>query len=127
MEYFEAVVTVNLTALLVMMTVFIGVTNSLPKTSQLKMIDIWMLFSIFIPFAEVIIQTQLVRMRKANLTSIKSIPIKAGSKMAWALHQMEPKNQSNTLKFFEFLADIGLPMLFFVFLFVFFSTGFFLM
>ena len=121
MEYFEAVVTVNLTALLVMMTLFIGVSNSLPKTSQLKMIDIWMLFTLFIPFAEVALQTQLVRMRKqaAKEASVK-IPVKAGSKLAWA---MPPEKKSKLFRFVESLADFGLPILFVVFLFVFFCTG----
>ena len=121
-EYFEAVVTVNLTALLVMMTLFIGVSNSLPKTSQLKMIDIWMLFTLFIPFAEVAIQTQLVRMRKqaAKEASSVKIPIKAGSKLAWAL---PPEKKSKLFRVFEGLADFGLPLLFLVFLFIFFCTG----
>ena len=32
---------------------FISVSNSLPKTSYVKMIDIWLLFNLIIPFAEV--------------------------------------------------------------------------
>ena len=32
---------------------FISVSNSLPKTSYVKMIDIWLLFNLTIPFAEV--------------------------------------------------------------------------
>ena len=33
---------------------FISVSNALPKTSYVKMIDIWLLFNLTIPFAEVI-------------------------------------------------------------------------
>ena len=51
--FFEAIVTVNLTALLVLTTMFISVTESLPKTAYIKMVDIWLLFNLFIPFAEV--------------------------------------------------------------------------
>ena len=43
--FFEAVVTVNLTALLVLTTLFISVSQSLPATAYLKMIDIWLIFA----------------------------------------------------------------------------------
>jgi hypothetical protein len=39
--YFEAIVTVNLTSLLVLTTLFISVSNSLPRTAYIKLIDIW--------------------------------------------------------------------------------------
>ena len=32
---------------------FISVSNALPKTSYVKMIDLWLLFNLTIPFAEV--------------------------------------------------------------------------
>ena len=50
---FEAVVTVNLTSLLVLTTLFISVSKSLPPTAYVKMIDIWLIFCQLIPFAEV--------------------------------------------------------------------------
>ena len=43
--FFEAVVTVNLTALLVLTTLFIGVSESLPPTAYVKMVDIWLIFA----------------------------------------------------------------------------------
>ena len=39
--YFEAIVTVNLTTMLVLTSLFIGVSNSQPITAYPKMIDIW--------------------------------------------------------------------------------------
>ena len=51
--FFEAVVTVNLTSLLVLTTLFISVSKSLPPTAYVKMIDVWLIFSQLIPFAEV--------------------------------------------------------------------------
>ena len=53
--FFKAVVTVNLTALLVLTTLFISVSKSLPPTAYVKMIDIWLIFAQLIPFAEVMI------------------------------------------------------------------------
>ena len=76
--FFEAVVTVNLTALLVLTTLFISVSESLPPTAYLKMVDVWLIFAqesehnldcnllkgtnyIFqmIPFVEVLLHTWL--------------------------------------------------------------------
>ena len=42
--FFEAALTVNLTNMLVMTTIFISVMEKLPHTSYPKMIDIWLIF-----------------------------------------------------------------------------------
>ena len=57
--YFEAVVTVNLTCMLVLVTMFISVSSSLPKTSYIKMVDYWLLFTLMLPFVEVILHTYM--------------------------------------------------------------------
>ena len=51
--FFEAIVTVNLTVLLVLATMFISVSENLPKTSYIKMVDVWLIFNLMIPFFEV--------------------------------------------------------------------------
>merc|ERR1711928_334684 len=51
--YFEAALTVNLTNMLVMTTIFTSVMDRLPTSSYLKMIDLWLIFCQLIPFAEV--------------------------------------------------------------------------
>ena len=61
--FFEAVVTVNLTALLVLTTLFISVSSSLPPTAYVKMIDVWLIFSQTIPFSEVLLHTFMDCMR----------------------------------------------------------------
>ena len=40
--FFEAALSVNLTTMLVMTTIFISKMESLPPTSDIKMIDIWL-------------------------------------------------------------------------------------
>ena len=55
--FFEAVVTVNLTSLLVLTTLFISVSQSLPPTAYIKMIDVWLIFAQLIPFAEVLLHS----------------------------------------------------------------------
>jgi len=61
--FFEAVVTVNLTALLVLTTLFISVSGGLPSTAYVKMIDIWLIFAQMIPFFEVLLHTFIDLMR----------------------------------------------------------------
>ncbi|XP_023325055.1 uncharacterized protein LOC111698837 [Eurytemora carolleeae] len=61
--FFEAVVTVNLTTLLVLVTLFVSVSNSLPPTSYIKMIDVYLIFSLLIPFAEVLLITVMDYLR----------------------------------------------------------------
>ena len=57
--FFEAVVTVNLTCMLVLVTMFISVSSSLPKTSYIKMVDYWLIFTLLLPFVEVILHTYI--------------------------------------------------------------------
>ena len=45
--------------MLVMTTLFIGTSNSLPETYYAKMIDVWMVFGLAIPFFEVLLHTAM--------------------------------------------------------------------
>ena len=82
--FFEAVVSVNLTVMLVrfqiklfaspficffiaifpkvLTTMFINISNQLPKTSYIKMTDVWLIFNLSLPFIEVLIHTYKVSM-----------------------------------------------------------------
>ena len=53
--HFEATIMVALTTMLVMYTLFQGVGISLPHTAYLKMIDIWLLAGLIIPFVVIVI------------------------------------------------------------------------
>ena len=60
--FFEAALTVNLTNILVMTTIFISVMEKLPITSYPKMVDFWLIFCQLVPFTEVrLIPFQLPR------------------------------------------------------------------
>merc|ERR1719445_2988343 len=61
--FFEAVITVNLTSMLVLTTMFINVSNSLPKTSYMKMVDAWLLFNLLYPFIVVLLHTYMDTLR----------------------------------------------------------------
>ena len=51
----EATVVMNLTVMLVLVTMFISVSEGLPKTSYIKMIDVWLVFVLIVPFLEVLV------------------------------------------------------------------------
>ena len=55
--FFEAALSVNLTTMLVMTTIFISKMEGLPPTSATKMIDYWLILCQLVPFAEVVILT----------------------------------------------------------------------
>jgi hypothetical protein len=38
---------------------FVNVSSSLPATANIKLIEIWMLFCLFLPFLEVLLQTYI--------------------------------------------------------------------
>ena len=92
--FFEAVITVNLTSMLVLTTMFINVSNNLPKTSYIKMVDVWLLFNLILPCLLVFIHTYMDYLRgeedreinhhgktisvgavEANMTSLTTIQV----------------------------------------------------
>ena len=58
-QYFEATLSVNLTTMLVMTTIFISKMESLPPTSETKMIDMWLILCQLVPFVEVVLLTAM--------------------------------------------------------------------
>ena len=54
---FKIEISVNLTAMLVITTMFVSVINKLPLTSYIKLIEVWLMFALLVPFCEVIILT----------------------------------------------------------------------
>ena len=81
-EYFEASVTVNLTIMLVMTTIFTSKIEELPPTSDTKMIDIWLIFCLLVPFAFTLIQTAIECYREETIDS--RIP-----EESWALNTLQ--------------------------------------
>ena len=53
----------NLTCMLVLTTMFINVSNNLPTTSYMKMIDVWLLFNLILPFIVVLMHTYMDTLR----------------------------------------------------------------
>ena len=82
--FFEAALTVNLTNMLVMTTIFISVMERLPSTAYIKHIDIWLIGGQLLPFMEVVILTMKEKLRDDSsymnpstaTTELKEIPTK---------------------------------------------------
>ena len=54
--FFEATLSVNLPTMLVITTIFISkIEGSLPPTSDIKMINIWLILCQLAPFAQVVL------------------------------------------------------------------------
>ena len=62
--FFEAALSVNLTTILVMTTIFISKMESLPPTSDIKMIDIWLILCQLAPFVQVVLLTAMEYFRE---------------------------------------------------------------
>ena len=69
--YFEASLTVNLTIMLVMTTIFTSKIEELPPTSDTKMIDIWLIFCLLVPFAFALVQTAIEFYREDEMADAK--------------------------------------------------------
>ena len=126
--FFEAVVTVNLTGMLVLTTIFMTVSSNLPQTSYVKMIDIWLLFCILVPFIEVLLHTWMDLHRKedrdinhhgrsvrvGSVGSVKRIDLIARREniQVNALRKLyeEAQYEMNYLKVGEFLGKIAIPI-----------------
>ena len=61
--FFEAALSVNLTTMLVMTTIFISKMEGLPPTSATKMIDFWLILCQLVPFAQVVLLTAMEYLR----------------------------------------------------------------
>ena len=76
-EYFEASLSVNLTIMLVMTTIFTTKIAELPPTSDMKMLDIWLIFCLFVPFAFSIVQIAIEHFLDDNSNSDANRPASA--------------------------------------------------
>ena len=103
--FFEAALSVNLTTMLVMTTIFISKMEGLPPTSATKMIDYWLILCQLVPFAQVVLLTAMEYLREEEQEKGKEtvdaktqfdIDNEEGdvseTKDAWELPQMKKSN-----------------------------------
>ena len=61
--FVEPVISLNVTVILVLTTMYYSISNNLPTAAYIKMIDIWLMFNLFKPFLDIIIQTYMETLR----------------------------------------------------------------
>ena len=100
--FFEAALSVNLTTMLVMTTIFISKMECLPSTSDVKMIDIWLVLCQMVPFAEVVLLTAMEYHRKDGHNENKATDMKIES-----LKEDEPDGKEYNRRWIPQLKTLG--------------------
>ena len=123
--------TVNVTTLLVLTTLFISISNALPRTSYVKMMDIWLMFNLMIPFFEIILQTMIHKLHGkddyGNEVMPYSRPVGTKNKNINGLVGKEDSSRQERDKLLknilEILALVVLPGFYIIFCIIFFIVG----
>ena len=83
-DIFGDVITVNLTCMMVLSALYISVSNSLPITSSIKYVEIWLLFSLAYPFFVVSIQIWIQKCKMEKITNNRLVtPVLSLTENKW--------------------------------------------
>lgn len=116
-EFLEAIITVNITCMMVLSALYISVSNSLPATSTIKIVDIWLLFSLIFPFFIILINILLYTIRKRNKANPGTEqPRRPGTKIRYERYSLEA--------FLKSTAHNVLPFIYISFVFFYLLCGF---
>jgi hypothetical protein len=74
-QFLEAIITVNITCMMVLAALYISVSSSLPTTAKIKYIDIWLLFSLIFPFIIILINIILYYAKNDKKSTLKVKPM----------------------------------------------------
>ena len=104
---------------------FLGLSQSLPVTSYIKMIDIWMLFTMTIPFLEVVLHTthEVFKNQRASkiVPGTRVLNIKSGEE-----EKKEEDAKTNNImkvKLSKVMGNLMLPICSIVFTIIFWAVG----
>ena len=107
----------NLSTLLVLTTLFIGNVNSLPKTSSLKLMDIWLIFTLLVPFADVLLQMAMdILEEEEDDDDIAVVPAFIKQSLMY-----DKARNGKCRKFIKVVTNVGMPLMFLVFCIMYFS------
>ena len=114
----------NVTTLLVLATLFISVSNALPRTSYVKLIDIYLIFNLLIPFLEIILHTFL-NILEEDLDD-EETPLYMGARISNEVRRNSTKKRgwwTNLRRMLKAVTSYGLPVAYFAFVIIFFLIG----
>ena len=103
--------------MLVLTTIFIDVSNNLPKTSYMKMMDVWLLFNLIIPFMVVLIHTYMDTLRKADDEEDHD------NKILSRLEMDKRRQQTKRLNFLQRVSLIYNPLIALLFVSLYWAIG----
>ena len=92
-DLFGDAIAVNLTIMLVMTTIFTSKIEELPPTSDMKMIDIWLIFCLVVPFLEVVLRTMIECL---HCDCPMCNPQESKDMQSWNMTKVAPQQVSNT-------------------------------
>ena len=95
--------------MLTLTSLFISVFESLPRTAYLKMMDVWLMFSLLVPFFEVLLHT-VTEMQRTAIKELEGKP-KVEAKLRRRLRLLEKTGR------------IAYPVTYSIFVVCFFFTG----
>ena len=102
--FFEAALTVNLTTMLVMTTIFMTVMQMLPATAYIKMIDIFLIFGQLYPFSEVVLLTIMEYHREGDGSGTKK-PVTDSKDKSPVPLKKEQKTPNGKLFWFKLVGE----------------------
>jgi len=94
--FFEAALSVNLTTMLVMTTIFISVMQMLPATAYVKMVDVWLIFGQLVPFVEVVLLTAMEYIREGDGSGEDVVSSPKAEKEEVGSERMDAKRRANS-------------------------------
>ena len=77
-SHFEATIMLAITSMLVMYTLYQSASSALPKTAYIKMVDIWVIFGLVVPFITFLVLI-LIDMMNDNDQENENENVKVGS------------------------------------------------
>ena len=125
--FFEAALSVNLTTMLVMTTIFISKMEGLPPTSDTKMIDYWLILCQLVPFAQVVLLTIREYLKEEEQDTLEKENIQpptptkdsqkvsqedeANPKEAWTISEIKP-SKANSVTLLTMIGNVLIIFLF---------------
>ena len=58
-QKYELIITVNITCMMVLASVYLSVSSSLPATSDIKPVEVWLLFNLAYPVLVILVNVLL--------------------------------------------------------------------
>ena len=103
---------------------FLGLSQSLPTTSYIKMIDIWMLFTMTIPFLEVIQHTTKEVLKGETVVGPSKVDVvRVKSAKDQGEEKEETKNTRTSIVLMRLAGQFMLPVISLIFIFTFWTVG----